>query len=134
VQDGLRPLETPRPALEIQALEIHTCVEPGSGTAVVRVGGEIDVATASLFHQAIVRQLERHYHAVADLTEVTFMDASGVGALMRAEQTARRCGVRLTVASPSRVVARVLRLTQADRSLHIVAGVDGGVTVADGGR
>jgi anti-anti-sigma factor len=88
---------------------------------IVCVGGEIDVATAPFVEDAIVTQLERRHHTVADLAEVTFMDASGIGALMRAEQTARRRGVRLTVADPSKPVARVLHLTRADKCLHIEA-------------
>jgi anti-sigma B factor antagonist len=101
-------------------------VDPDAATAVVRVDGEIDVATAPFFQDALVSQLQLGNHAVADLGRVTFMDASGIGALIRAEQTARGCGVRLTVAGPSQPVARVLDLTGADQILHIVAGPDGG--------
>jgi anti-anti-sigma factor len=101
------------------AIEIHTCLVADRATAVIRVGGEIDVATAPVLQEVILRHIQRHQNAIADLADVTFMDASGVGILIQAEATARSCGVQLTVARPTGLVARVLRLTGADEILDI---------------
>ena len=100
-------------------VEIHTCVDTDNRVAVIRVGGEIDVATAPLVQQAILAQIQCRTSTIADLADVTFLDASGVGMLIRADQLARRRGVRLTFTHPTGLVARVLRLTQADRILDI---------------
>ena len=95
-----------------------------SSSRVLRVGGEIDVATAPLLHQAILDQIRAGYPIVIDLAEVAFIDAAGVNALIRANQTARGLGLRLTVAHAGGLVGRVLRLTQADRILDIPADPD----------
>ena len=100
-------------------VEIHTCVDPDNRGALIRVGGEIDVFTAPLLQEAILAQIQCRTSTIADLADVTFMDASGVGMLIRADQLARRRGVRLTITHPTGPVARVLRLTRADRILDI---------------
>jgi anti-anti-sigma factor len=100
-------------------VEIHTSVDPDNRVALVRVGGEIDVATAPLLQEALLAQIECRMRTVADLADVTFMDASGVGMLISADRLARQRGVRLTVTHPTGLVARVLRLTRADRILDM---------------
>ena len=100
-------------------VEIHTFVDADRRVAHIRVAGEIDVATAPLLQDAIMAQIHCRTNTIADLADVSFMDASGVGMLIKADQLARRRGVRLTVTHPTGLVARVLRLTQADRILDI---------------
>jgi anti-anti-sigma factor len=100
-------------------VEIHTFVDADQRVAVIRVAGEIDVATAPLLQEAIMAQIQCRTNTIADLADVSFMDASGVGMLIRVDQLARRRGVRLTITHPTGLVARVLRLTQADRILDI---------------
>ena len=100
-------------------VEIHTCVDADHESATIRVRGEIDVATAPLLREAIMAQIPCHRRTIADLADVTFMDAAGVAVLMRADETARRCGVQLTISRPTGLVARVLHLTQADLVLDI---------------
>jgi anti-anti-sigma factor len=63
-------------------VEIHTSVDPDTRVALIRVGGEIDIATAPLLQEAILAQIQCGMSTTADLGDVTFMDASGVGMLM----------------------------------------------------
>jgi anti-anti-sigma factor len=45
-----------------------------------------------------------------DLAEVTFMDSSGVGACLRAQQQARRAGYDMVFVNPSTSVALVIKI------------------------
>ena len=98
---------------------IHAEVPADTSTSMVWVGGEIDVATAPVVHQAILDQIRAGYPTVVDLAEVTFIDAAGVNALIRANRTARDYGRLLTIAGVGGFVGRVLRLTEADHVLYI---------------
>jgi anti-sigma B factor antagonist len=80
--------------------------------AILRVRGEIDIATAPAFRDALGRLiLEANSPAFADLSRVTFMDSSGIDALATARRQAEAGGVELTLVAPSAPVRTVLELT-----------------------
>lgn len=56
---------------------------------------------------------------VADLSRTGFLDCAGVRMLARAHAQAAGLGIELRVAAPSAPVARIFRLTEADRVLRI---------------
>ena len=69
---------TTKPALEVRD-------SPLSGAAGVMVTGEVDLATAQMLEEAIDHAIRATTGAfVIDLSDVTFMDSSGVNVLMRA--------------------------------------------------
>jgi anti-anti-sigma factor len=53
------------------------------GHVVVLVKGEVDLATSDQFHDALVA-VRRSRHVVVDLRDVTFMNSSGIRAIVRA--------------------------------------------------
>ena len=86
-----------------------SCTNGGPGAARVQVGGELDIATAP--------QLERTLDAsqaqlvVVDLREVTFLDSSGLHAIINAAIRARQDGRRLVLVRVPSNVKRILTLT-----------------------
>jgi anti-anti-sigma factor len=68
--------------------------------------------------------LNRCAHLVVDATGVTFMDSSGVNALVRAKERADRLGGSLHVVATGRAVQRVLALTQLTQILGVVPDHD----------
>jgi anti-anti-sigma factor len=100
-------------------MRIRRAVDAQSGGAVIRVAGEIEMATAPLLHDTVVGQLKARHHTTVDLADVTFMDAAGVRVLIQAHHTAIASQRRLTVANATGLVARVLRLTGADQILSM---------------
>lgn len=75
----------------------------------VAVAGEIDIATAPHLRGYCERHARpgRGRHLVFDLTEVSFLDSSGVKVLVDAHLAARRHGGTVRVAALSPLVARV---------------------------
>jgi anti-anti-sigma factor len=63
-------------------------------------------------------------HLVVDATGVTFMDSSGVNALVRARERAERLGGSIHVVTTARPVRRVLEVTQLDRVLALVPSME----------
>lgn len=83
------------------------------GTDPIRVhlAGEIDLATAPQLRLALSAVLATPVppsEVRVDLAEVSFLDATGVGLLLRAREAAHQAGVGLTVHHPRGIVRRVL--------------------------
>lgn len=76
-------------------------------TAIVRLAGDIDVATSPLITDAIDDAVHRGAtQIVLDLSTVTFMDSSGIAALIVIRST-----VPVVLRSPSQTVVRLLATT-----------------------
>jgi anti-sigma B factor antagonist len=87
--------------------------------AVLSVAGEVDISTAADLQAAIENAATRAFEIWLDLSETTFMDSSGIHALVQAR--ARRANLRLALICPDGPVLRVLRLTGLDRTFEIHA-------------
>jgi anti-anti-sigma factor len=82
------------------------------GLATVTVRGDLDLATADRTVQYIAEVIDRHDGPVrADLSELAFCDACGLGALIRVAAYAEQMGRKVELTSPSRAVIRIMRLT-----------------------
>jgi anti-anti-sigma factor len=91
--------------------------------AMVSLYGELDVRYQSQVIDGLERALARHPSVlVADLRGLTFMDSTGVHALIDVERRCRRRGVRFAVIRGSSAVDRVLSVLGLDRMFEIVAG------------
>jgi anti-anti-sigma factor len=92
--------------------------EPSAGatpTQVLALVGEIDmVSAASAFEPVHVAIQAGDRHIVLDLSEVEFMDSSGLRELVAAHHAAFEKAIRLEVRAPSNPVRDVLVLTGLD--------------------
>jgi anti-sigma B factor antagonist len=92
----------------------------GLGVVWVRVAGELDIASASQLAQTLAHAEGRARRVVLDLRELTFMDTSGVHAIVDASVSATAAGRRLVVVRGASQVDRMLALTGARDRLDIV--------------
>jgi anti-anti-sigma factor len=86
------------------------------GCLIVRLVGELDVATAPVIREHLLGQLALgQTRIVIDMGRVPFVDSTGLSAMIVAqhEATARGGGVRLACAHRS--VLRVFQITRLDR-------------------
>jgi anti-anti-sigma factor len=88
-------------------------VESLDGAVIVTMAGEFDLSVEKMFAQAVTDGVVRDGHTtvVLDLAAVTFLDSSGIRALLVARQRALACGTQLVLRRPSPPVQRVLALT-----------------------
>lgn len=77
------------------------------GMTVVHLKGEIDIATAEGVYSRLASAVIENC-TVVDLSEVEFIDASGVNALIGAFRIAAGSQRHLLIASPSRQLRRIL--------------------------
>lgn len=91
------------------------------GILILRVNTpRIDASKAPAFREEVVRRIEAGHHLVVlDLGAVTFIDSSGLGALVSA---IKRLGPRgnMAIAGATGAVARLFTLTRMDKvfALH----------------
>jgi anti-sigma B factor antagonist len=84
-------------------------------TVCLSVAGELDMATGDALDAVIANAITNRpvSRMTINLGAVTFLDASGVRALLQGQQYAREHGVRLLVDHPYGIVRQVLKLTGA---------------------
>jgi len=85
-----------------------------AGPLVVAAAGDVDRDTAPLLQAALVDAIDRHDTVCCDLSEVTFLGAAGLTALLVAHDRAGRAGSRLLIRGAHGVTRRVLQITRLD--------------------
>ena len=101
---------------------LRISIERGTGQRrlVVSMSGELDAFNAECLFDAVSGvDLDRDRTLVLDLTGLTFCDAGGVSAVLRADRFLRDRGGRLTVQGMSGLPRRVFTLTGADQIIEV---------------
>lgn len=92
--------------------------------ATVALRGELDLSGVDRARQAIEEaEASGSGLLVLDLSELEFIDSTGLEVMLRAARRAHDEGRRLIVQRPSRYVRRLLAMTAIDQSLDIVDDV-----------
>jgi anti-sigma B factor antagonist len=89
--------------------ELRTSAE--AGQAVVALAGECDLAARDALTAALLAAVDGSDVVVVDLTELRFLDSSGLHGLIAGYHAAVERGGRLHVVNAGGVVARLLDLT-----------------------
>lgn len=98
------------------SLSINTSEDAGR----VLVEGEVDVSNADELRNAVDAALALDAPEVTvDLSQVPYIDSTGIGVLVGAAHRAADAGKKLVVASPQKNVARVLGLLGVADDLNI---------------
>ncbi len=86
---------------------------------VLRCDGRLTMVAAPALKSAIDEVVESGVtHVVVDLSETSFVDSSGLGALVAGLKRTRQAGGDLRIAEPQEQVRMVLALTNLDRILQ----------------
>jgi anti-sigma B factor antagonist len=111
------------PAAESGGVRFEASRE-GSRT-VVRIGGEIDLRTSPRLRSELLAVLDdAPAWVIADLSDVGYMDSSGVGTIVEFKRRLEQAGGKLTLAALQPRVSSVFEITQLHRFFHIVGSLD----------
>lgn len=109
----------------VAGLEVRTSVYEDA--VVVAAIGELDIATASQLNEAlavVITALPGIGVLCCDLSQVTFLDSTGLSTLAAARTRAEARGVEFCLTGASARVEKVLRLTAMDRVFRSYASVE----------
>ncbi len=96
------------------------------GIGVVTPKGRLNMVSAKQLRTAVAELVDAGTtKVVVDLAETTFLDSSGLGALVAGLKSARQAGGDLRIARPTQQVVTVLGLTNMDKVLRPRDSVDG---------
>jgi anti-sigma B factor antagonist len=85
------------------------------GTAVLLLGGELDIATAPILRRALDDIVSPHLRAVTlDLRDLTFVDVAGLRGLIAAKRAVTAVGARFRLLSVSDLTRQVIRIVGFD--------------------
>ncbi|EWT03653.1 anti-sigma B factor antagonist [Intrasporangium oryzae NRRL B-24470] len=108
-----------------------TRVDHGDRT-VVHLGGEIDVYTAPLVREKLDEQIQAgRTDLVVDLTNVTFLDSTGLGVLVGRLKLARTRGGALRLVGTEERVLKVFSITGLDKVFEIHPDVESALAAAE---
>ena len=99
----------------------------GQKIAVVRLGGEVDIVRSPDLQVSLKEAIERTPKGgsvVVDLSEVTYMDSSGVATLVRGLQLSRKKGVGLVLCSLQDRVRSIFEIARLDTVFPIASTLD----------
>ena len=92
--------------------EFVTSLDRDAGTATVTLRGEVDILTVDQVRVVLGEALAiRPQEILVDLSELAFIDSTGLGALIFGFQRARDAGVRFRLADANPTVRQILMLS-----------------------
>jgi anti-sigma B factor antagonist len=100
-----------------KALSIRARREPGY--VIVTISGEVDIATVDRLRDRLSALADGGVPVVADLDQVSFIDATGLGALAGAARQAAAQGASLHVVCARSQTRRLFRVTGLDRQIPL---------------
>ena len=99
-------------------LEVTSRSEDGLGE--IAVVGELDLATVSQLESAFAQLFAEGPAAVLiDLSELQFMDSTGIKTLLQLERRCGEGGVKFGLTEGSEPINRLFSLTQLDRHFQV---------------
>ena len=122
------PQVTDVPGLSIETLLVSAPDGDEGATAqwaVVRVEGEIDVATGPELRRRLIQLVdEGTRHVVLDLSTVPFLDSSALGVFVTGLKRLRIAGGTMRLAACRPPVRAVLKITSLDRVFFLYPSVE----------
>jgi anti-sigma B factor antagonist len=98
--------------------------EVGS-TSVVSVSGELDVFTAPQLEAILQKLVEQdRLEIVVDLSGVSFLDSTGLGAMVKALKWVKEKGGSLVVVAADERIVKVFKITGLDDVMSLTAELD----------
>ncbi|WP_051821233.1 STAS domain-containing protein [Streptomyces sp. SCSIO 75703] len=108
---------------------------PREDVALLKVEGYLDVDTATEFQHHLANQLHHgRRHFLLDLSEVPFMDSSGMNIVLRVYQEARELPGSVHIIAPTPAVRRVLDLTGVSITVPVSGSLDEALARVDAGE
>ena len=83
--------------------------------AVVKLGGEVDLSWSQQARRAVLEALGQAQKVAVNLAAVTYIDSSGIAALVEGFQNARGKGQPFVLVEVSAPVLAVLKLARLDK-------------------
>jgi anti-sigma B factor antagonist len=96
----------------VSASRLKLEVSDHDGGTTVRLSGRLTLADTAAFKDEVKHRLPQTKRIVLDLTDLTFMDSSGLGAIVSLYVSAKAAGCALGLINLSKQLRELLRFTR----------------------
>ena len=103
---------------------LQVSTRASDGYVVVALRGEIDLANAAEVAAELTAAVSREPVIIVDLAGLQFIDASGISALVRARNNARKAGGDLYLCAPQAQALKVLGVIRPVGTFAVLASVE----------
>jgi anti-sigma B factor antagonist len=104
------------------------------GRDVVEVTGDVDIKSSAELRDAVTSLVEAGSRSIViDLTHVSFMDSTGLSALVGAHGSATKNGAAIALVLTDANLLRLLRITSLDTAFAVHPNLEMAVTGLSGG-
>jgi anti-anti-sigma factor len=93
--------------------------ETKGDTLEVALSGEFDMGAVPAFREAVEDDAKPWKRVVIDMSDLAFMDSSGLQELVRLDNRARERGHEVVIARPSMPVMRLLEMTGLEQHFTV---------------
>lgn len=94
-------------------------VREDGGYHVVTVAGEVDLSWSTELRDAILKGLDASKPVLVELSQVSYIDSSGMASFVEGYQRARKARLKFMLVAASPPVMAVLKLARLDRVLPL---------------
>jgi anti-sigma B factor antagonist len=107
----------------VQPFELESIL--AGNCAVLRITGEIDVYTAPELRERVIHLIDGGTrHLIIDLRQVTFLDSTGLGALVGSLKRLRTHGGSLKLVTSAERIMEIFRITGLNRAFALYPSVE----------
>jgi len=101
-------------------VNLSVSTEDVDGHRVVSVRGEVDVYSAPTLRKCLQESMDdQHHDLIVDLTDIAFIDSTGLGVLVAGQNRAGELGGKLSVVCAQERVLKLFRITGLDEVFAI---------------
>ena len=110
--------------VDLLTVSVRARESAGEPYTLVEITGEADVTNTDELHRLLDEEVSAQPRTmIIDMSGLRFMDSSALHALLRVNRSLDRQGGVLALVSPQAAVAKILRLTTADRLIPVFDSV-----------
>ena len=110
--------------MDLLTTSVATVESDSEPYTLVELTGEADVTNSDALREVLDAEVAKQPRSmIIDLSGLRFMDSSALHALLRVNRSLDRQGGVLALVSPQPAVAKILRLTTADRLIPVFDSV-----------
>lgn len=101
-------------------VEMNISTEESHGWLIVAPAGELDIATSDALDQALAENRD----TILDLSDISFMDSTGIRTMVGVHNRLNEAGKRLRLVVPPGPVARIIEITGLTGALDLADSRD----------
>lgn len=115
-----------------EELSVSIATERNGGAIIFRLRGSLDIATSPSVRAALLEEAgDGKQEIIVDLTDLEFLDSTGLGALIGAQRRALEQGGHVRLVVSEGPIARLLNITGLVRVFSVYHSLDAALSDQD---